>query len=172
MSQEKSKSQPIAIAIRKSTKQDADSIWNIFQAVVSRGDTYAFSPDITREAALSYWMGDDKYCYVAEHEAKLVGTYIIKDNQPGLGSHIANASFMVSLQFQGQSVGKTMGAHALIEAKNLGYAAMQFNLVVSTNIPAINLWQKLGFEIIGTVPQAFNHQQKGMVDAHIMFREL
>ncbi|MGD1918278.1 MAG: GNAT family N-acetyltransferase [Pleurocapsa sp.] len=160
------------ITIRKSTKEDAEKIWDIFQIVVARGDTYAFLPDISQAAALSYWMADDKHCYVAELEGNLVGTYIIKDNQPGLGSHIANASFMVSPQFQGRSVGKTMGKHALIKAKELGYAAMQFNLVISTNIPAINLWRKLGFQIIGTIPQAFDHLQKGMVDAHIMFREL
>ena len=160
------------ITIRKSTKGDAEEIWNIFQAVVARGDTYAFMPDISQSAALSYWMGDDKHCYVAKFEGNLVGTYIIKDNQPGLGSHIANASFMVAPQFHGCSIGKTMGKHALTEAKELGYLGMQFNLVISTNTRAINLWLKLGFQIIGTIPDAFNHCQQGMVDAHIMFRQL
>lgn len=160
------------ITIRKSLSDDTNQIWNIFQSVVRSGDTYAFMPNITKDEALSYWIGVDKHCYVAEYENAIAGTYIIKDNQPGLGSHIANASFMVAPKFQGKSIGKTMGQHALIEAKNLGYAAMQFNLVISTNLVAINLWQKLGFKIIGTIPNAFNHQQYGMVDAHIMFREL
>lgn len=160
------------ITIRKSISNDTNQIWNIFHSVVRSGDTYVFMPNITKEEALSYWMGVGKYCYVAEYENTIAGTYIIKDNQPGLGSHIANASFMVSPKFQGKSIGKTMGQHALIEAKTLGYAAMQFNLVISTNSVAINLWQKLGFKIIGTIPNAFNHQQYGMVNAHIMFREL
>lgn len=160
------------ITIRKSLSDDTNQLWNIFQSVVRSGDTYAFAPNITKKEALSYWMGVDKHCYVAEYEDTIAGTYIIKDNQPGLGSHIANASFMVCPKFQGKSIGKTMGQHALIEAKTLGYAAMQFNLVISTNLAAINLWQKLGFKIIGTIPNAFNHQQYGMVDAHIMFREL
>ena len=132
------------VMIRKATGEDANPIWIIFHAVVSSGDTYAFAPEITKEEALSYWMGGDKHCYVAEYESKVAGTYIIKDNQPGLGSHIANASFMVSPEFQGHSIGKNMGQHALIEAKKLGYAAMQFNLVISTNTVATNLWQKLG----------------------------
>lgn len=160
------------IVIRKSTIEDRNRIWDIFHSVVSSGDTYAFAPSITKEEALEYWIGTDKHCYVARYKNKIAGTYIIKDNQPGLGSHIANASFMVEPTFQGQSIGKTMGQHALTEAKDLGYVAIQFNLVVSTNLIAINLWKKLGFQIIGTIPYGFNHQQKGLVDAYIMFRSL
>jgi L-amino acid N-acyltransferase YncA len=159
--------------IRKATSQDTEPIWHIFHKVVQKGDSYTFSPDIIREEALAYWMGQDKHCYVAEYENAVAGTYIIKDNQPALGSHIANASFMVSPDFQGKSVGITMGRHALTEAKILGYKAMQFNIVISTNIPAVKLWQKLGFEIVGTIPEAFQHKELGrLVDAYVMYRKL
>ena len=160
------------ITIRESTKNDANQIWEIFHAVVKRGDTYAFAPNTTKEEGLLYWMGEDKYCYVAEYDNKIAGTFIIKDNQPGLGSHISNASFMVSSKFRGKSIGKHMGQYAISQAKSLGYRGMQFNLVVATNIAALSLWQKLNFEIVGTVPNAFEHKKLGLVDAHIMYREL
>lgn len=161
------------LIIRKAAAQDAEAIWQIFHAVIQKGDSYTFPPDMPREAALEYWMGKDKHCYVAELEGLVAGTYIVKDNQPGLGSHIANASFMVSPDCQGKSVGMHMGEHALVEAKRLGYQSMQFNIVISTNIPAVKLWQKLGFAIIGTVPEAFWHNTLGkLVDAYVMFRKL
>src|SRR5689334_8170042 len=92
-------------------------------------------------------------------------------NQPGLGSHVANTVFMVSPSARGLGVGRRMGEH-LSEARRLGFRAMQFNFVVSTNEPALRLWQQLGFSIIGTLPGAFRHSQRGFVDAYVMFRTL
>lgn len=161
------------VVIRKAHVGDMDAIWNIFSAVVQTGDTYVFSPDISREEALGYWMADDRYTYVAEYDGHVAGTYILKDNQPGLGSHVANASFMVSPDFQGKSIGKIMGKHALDIAAELGYKAMQFNIVISTNKPAVALWEKLGFKIVGTVPEAFMHKGLGrLVDTYVMYRAL
>ncbi|MCB9983456.1 MAG: GNAT family N-acetyltransferase [Rhodospirillales bacterium] len=159
--------------IRLAEAGDAEDIWNIFSQVVSKGDSYTFAPDMERKEALSYWMGEDKHCYVAVEDAQIVGTYIIKDNQPGLGSHVANASFMVAPDAQGRSIGRAMGVHALDEARRLGYKAMQFNIVVSTNTSAVKLWEKLGFKIIGTIPEAFQHKELGgCVDAYVMYRKL
>ena len=160
------------LEIRRATERDAGAVWKIFHAVVSTGDTYAFPPDMSREEGLKAWMGPGRYCYVAAMEDEILGTFIIKDNQPGLGRHVANASFMVAPEAQGKAIGRRMGHEALDVAKRLGYSAMQFNLVVSTNIPAIRLWQKLGFGIIATIPKAFDHAQEGRIDAHIMYREL
>lgn len=159
--------------IRRASAADADAIWPIFQAVAAAGDTYAFDPDISREEALAHWMGADKRCYVAEADGQILGTFIVKDNQPGLGSHVANASFMVAAGARGLGLGRSMGVFALEEARRLGYRAMQFNLVVSTNEPAVALWRKLGFDVVGTLPEAFAHRQKGaFVDAYVMYRRL
>ena len=158
--------------IRQATAVDSDAIWDIFHAVVVHGDTYTFDPDISREEALVYWLHPSNWCYVAEREGNVVGTYILKANQPGLGSHVANAAFMVSPQARGLGVGRAMGEHSLSEARRLGFRAMQFNLVVSTNEPAVGLWQLLGFKIVGTLPGVFRHSQKGFVDAYVMFRSL
>jgi ribosomal protein S18 acetylase RimI-like enzyme len=65
-----------------------------------------------------------------------------------------------------------MAEHCLAEARRLGFRAIQFNFVVSTNAPAVRLWQQLGFRIVGTLPRAFRHAQQGFVDAYVMFRDL
>src|SRR5436305_13454050 len=110
--------------------------------------------------------------YVALAEGQMVGTYYLKPNQPGLGSHVCNAGYMVKGQARGQGVGRAMGLHSSLEARQAGFRAMQFNLVVATNEGAIKLWQDLGFSIIGTLPRAFNHRRLGLVDALVMYQLL
>lgn len=158
--------------IRTATPYDHDPIWNIFRAVITPGDTWVFEPTIGRDDALAYWFAPANRCFVAESGGNVVGTYILKPNHAGLGSHVANAGFMVAPDARGLGVGRTMGEHALQEARRLGFRAMQFNFVVSTNEPAVRLWQALGFRIVGTLPGAFRHAQKGFVDAYVMFRSL
>jgi L-amino acid N-acyltransferase YncA len=160
------------LTIRKAFPEDYNQIWNIIQEVISKGDTYTFTPDSSKETMLAYWCGQDKHTYVAIDDEEIVGTFIIKDNQPGLGSHIANASYMVSEKAAGKGVGKAMGEFSLEEARRLGYRAMQFNIVVKSNNRAIQLWQKLGFNIIGEIPEAFNHKENGLTNAYIMYRKL
>jgi ribosomal protein S18 acetylase RimI-like enzyme len=172
------------INVRLAEPADAGAIWEIFQAVIQTGDTYVYPPDTPREALANLWLAPTMQTYVAEDsaqseddgrtgdESRILGTYILKPNYPGRGSHVANASYMVHPAAQGLGVGTTMAAHSLVEARRLGFKAMQFNLVVSTNTAAIHLWQKLGFYIIGSIPKAFEHQQLGYVDAHIMYQSL
>jgi L-amino acid N-acyltransferase YncA len=158
--------------IRRATAEDHDAIWTIFQTVIASGDTYVFDPQMPREEALAYWFRADTHAYVAEHEGKVVGTYIVKPNQPALGSHVANAAFMVAPETRGLGIGRLMGEHCLTEAKQLGFHAMQFNFVGSTNEAAVQLWKQLGFEIVGTLPGVYRHARLGFVDAYVMFRVL
>jgi len=160
------------IAIRLAESRDEDAIWRIFRAVVEPGDTYAFPAEMSRRDALGYWMAPTAHTYVAVEDGAIVGTYVLKANQPGRGSHVSNAAFMVSPSAQGHGVGRLMGEHCLAEARRLGFRSMQFNFVVSTNTAAVALWKKLGFEIIGTVPAAFDHRTLGLVDAYVMYRSL
>jgi GNAT superfamily N-acetyltransferase len=127
---------------------------------------------MSRDEALAYWFRSDTHTYVAECDGRIVGTYILRPNQPALGSHVANAAFMVSPSARGLGTGRRMGEHCLDEAHRLGFRAMQFNFVVSTNQPAVRLWQQLGFAVVGTLPGAFRHSQHGFVDAYVMFRTL
>ncbi len=160
------------LTIRRATADDWDAIWPIFHAVVSRGETYCYDPDTDREEALRLWMVRPAIAYVAQAGGDVVGTYMLRPNQPCLGAHVANAAFMVAPEASGQGVGRALGHHALDEARRLGYMAMQFNCVVSSNSSAIALWKSLGFEDVGTVPQAFRHRTLGLTDIHIMHRLL
>lgn len=158
--------------IRAATNADCDAIWNIFHEIVIAGDTYAFDPAMSRGEALAYWFRSDTRTYVAENDGVVVGTYILRPNQSGPGCHIANAGFMVTSIAQGSGMGRAMAEHCLSEARRMGFRAMQFNFVVSTNTAAIHLWKQLGFEIVGTLPGAFRHPEKGYVDVYVMFRSL
>jgi ribosomal protein S18 acetylase RimI-like enzyme len=169
--------------VRPATKTDRDAVWTIFHEVVAAGDTYSFDPQTSRKDALGYWFAKETCTYVAEQvrqsdglvprrDRHLVGTYILRPNQAGGGSHVANAAFMVATRARGQGIGRAMAEHCLVEARRLGFQAMQFNFVVSTNEAAIQLWKQLGFEIVGTLPGAFRHPEKGFVDVHVMFRSL
>ena len=160
------------IEVRQATGEDFEAIWEIFHAVVMSGDSYAFDPGTDEEGARAVWMSPGIRTYVATESGKITGTYILKPNQPGLGSHVANAAFMVRPDVQGHGIGRTMAEHALAEASRLGYLAMQFNLVVASNRAAVQLWERLGFSIIGRVPDAFQHRELGLVDALIMYRKL
>ena len=162
----------VMLEIRAAKESDRDAIWNIFHTVVAAGDTYAFDPKMSRQDALAYWFRGDTRTYVAENDGRAVGTYILKPNQTGPGSHVANAAFMVAPEARGLGVGRKMGDHCLKEARRLGFRAMQFNFVISSNTSAIHLWQKLGFNIVGTLPGAFRHPEKGYIDVYVMFRSL
>ena len=158
--------------IRPATNKDHDAIWDIFHAVIAPGDTYTFDPQMSREDALAYWCGSGAQTYVAEQGRKIVGTYILKPNQSAAGSHVANAAFMVAINARGFGVGRAMAEHCLSEAYRIGFRAMQFNFVVSTNESAVHLWRNLGFRIVGTLPGAFCHPARGYVDVYVMFRSL
>jgi ribosomal protein S18 acetylase RimI-like enzyme len=160
------------LEIRKATEKDAEKIWEIIKSVIASGDTYVFSPDSPKEKMLAFWCDADKQTYVALAENRIVGTFFIKDNQPDLGSHIANAGYMVAPDAMGKRVGRQMAEFSLEEARKLGYKAMQFNFVVKTNEVAVNLWRNLGFEIIGEIPEAFDHAENGLTNALIMYRKL
>ena len=158
--------------IRPATEGDAEAIWRIFQRVVAGRDTYVFTPDTPREEGVGYWYGPDVASFVTDVDGQIVGMYKLIENRRGLGAHVSNASFMVDPDASGRGIGRAMGAHALQEARRQGYEAMQFNFVVSTNRRAVALWQRLGFRIVGTLPQAFQHGTLGLVDAYVMHRYL
>ena len=159
--------------IRRANENDLDGLWPIFQSVVTKGDTYVFSPTATRQDAFDYWFGPGVTSFVAEDDDdSIAGMYKLIPNQRDLGAHVASASFMVNEAFRGQGIGKSLGLHCLEEAKKAGYRAIQFNFVVSTNTGAVDLWKKLGFEIVGTLPEAFRHSRLGYVDADVKYRFL
>lgn len=160
------------MTIRLATSTDHEAVWHIISNVISTGDTYVFAPDSTKEKMLTYWFSADKKTYVAEENNEILGTFYLKENQIDLGSHIVNAGYMVSENARGKGLGKTMAEFSLIEAKRLGFRGMQFNLVVKTNEKAVKLWLKMGFSIIGEIPEAYKHSEFGYVNAYIMYQKL
>jgi L-amino acid N-acyltransferase YncA len=158
--------------IRPAKDSDHDTIWNIFHEVVAAGDTYPFDTKMSREDGLAYWFQKGAHTYVTEHKNQILGTYILRPNWSGPAAHVANAAFMVATSARGHGIGRVMGEHCLAEARRLGFRAMQFNFVVSTNDSAVKLWQDLGMKIVATLPGAFRHPQRGYVDVYVMFCSL
>ena len=162
--------------IRTARPSDSEPIWAILEPVIRTGDTYTLPHDMTREDALAYWFSSDHETFVAEDVghagAKIVGTYYLRPNQRGGGSHVANCGYMTATSASGKGVARAMCAHSLDHAKKLGFRGMQFNFVVSTNERAVRLWKSFGFEVIGRLPEAFLHPTAGYVDAYVMYRSL
>ena len=158
--------------IREATDNDFDGIWPIFNEIVSAGETYAYPPETTKEEAFQLWMRLPRKTYVVEDNNQILGTYYIKTNQGGPGSHVCNCGYMVSLKARGKGLATAMCEHSKKVAKELGYKAMQFNFVASSNEGAIRLWRKLGFETVGRLPKAFNHPVQGYIDALVMYQWL
>jgi len=161
------------ISVRQVTAEDWPSIWPIFHAVVTAGDTYAYPDDLTSDQARELWTEPAPgRTVVALADDRIVGTAKMGPNRGGRGAHIATASFMVDPSTRGLGTGRTLGRYVIEWATQHGYRGIQFNAVVETNSPAVTLWQDLGFRVIGTVPQAFEHPTQGYVGLHVMFLDL
>jgi len=159
--------------IRRFQSEDWSRVWPVLQRTFASGDTYAFAPASTEAEIHDAWVAAPLATYVAcSDDGSIVGTYTLKPNQPGLGSHVCNCGYVVAVEARGKGIATAMCEHSQIEALRLGFRAMQFNLVVSTNEGAVRLWQKLGFRIAGTLPRAFRHVELGYVDAYVMYKEL
>jgi ribosomal protein S18 acetylase RimI-like enzyme len=160
------------IEVRPAGANDEDPVLSILEAVVRAGDTFVNDPDSSREAICATWVGPETLNFVAELNGMIAGAYVLKPNNIGLGSHIANASFAVAPGARRRGVGRTMGEHAIAEAERRGFRAIQFNAVVAENEQAIALWESLGFEQVGRIPGAFHLRGERFVDTLVMYRAL
>ena len=158
------------ITIRPYQPSDWPAVWAIVEPVFRTGETYAFSPDIAEDDSRRVWVETPQKTYVAVADSGgIVGTYYIKPNQPALGAHVCNCGYIVAAGERGKGIASTMCAHSQRQAVKLGFKSMQYNLVVATNVIAISIWKRNGFEIVGTLPEAFRHPRLGLVDAHVMY---
>ena len=158
--------------IRAATLDDWPTIWPFFARIVAAGETYAYPPDLTAETARPLWMDGHVVVAVDERAGRVLGSAKMGPNRPGRGAHIATASFMVDPAEHGHGVGRALGRYAVQWARSAGYHGMQFNAVVETNAAAVALWRSLGFEVLATVPEAFDHPVYGLVGLHIMYQRL
>jgi ribosomal protein S18 acetylase RimI-like enzyme len=160
------------VNIRIATSADDEVIWEIIAPMIRAGETYPLARDLSRSDALAYWCSPDHEVSLADDAGRVVGTYYLRPNQKGGGSHVGNCGYATAPSAEGRGVGRTMCEHSIATARVRGFHALQFNFVVSTNERAIRLWQTCGFEIVGRLPKAFNHPTLGYVDALVMFRAL
>jgi ribosomal protein S18 acetylase RimI-like enzyme len=158
--------------IRLARHDDRDAIWRILQPMIRSGETYALPTDMSEADALAYWTGPDREAFVAEEDGVILGTYYLRPNQLGGGSHVANCGYVTAPEATGRGIARQMCEHSLQQARDRGFRAMQFNFVVATNERAIRLWESLGFETVGRLPLAFLHPRHGYTDALVMFRAL
>ncbi len=158
--------------IRRAETADLQHVWQMFRDIIAQRIYYPYNNDTPDNYLADVWIKPDNLIYIAEVDGVIAGAYIIRPNQLGWGAHIANAAYMVDNRFRSQGIGKALGEHSLQIAKAAGYRAMQYNFVISTNTSAVRLWQSLGFDIIGAIPEAFLHPEQGYVDAYIMYRKL
>jgi len=160
------------VIIRPALDRDKDAVWGILEPVIRRGDSYTLPRDWTRERTLAYWFSPENEAFVCEEADRVVGTYFLRANQQGGGSHVANCGYVTAAGAEGRGVARAMCIDSLDRALKRGFRAMQFNFVVQTNVRAANLWKSLGFRVVGTLPGAFRHPELGFVDALVMYREL
>ena len=160
------------MTIRLATDDDRDSIWVVLEPMIRRGDAYTLPRDMSKKQALQYWFAAGNETFVWEGDGSILGTYFLRVNQPGGGSHVANCGYVTAAGAEGRGIARAMCLHSLERAKERGFRAMQFNFVVGTNGRAVELWKSLGFEVVGRLPEAFLHPEHGFVDALIMYRHL
>jgi GNAT superfamily N-acetyltransferase len=146
--------------------------WPIFLAIIQAEETYAFDPNLSEQQAFELWCTLPAEAYVAVEDGVVLGSYYIKANASGPGAHVCNCGYMVADAARGKGVAKALCLHSKQRALALGFKAMQFNAVVSSNTVAVALWQKMGFEIVGRVPKAYLHKRLGLVDTLVMYQWL
>lgn len=154
------------------TLKDFEQFWPIFKSIISARESYSIDPNISYDEAFETWCLEPQKTFVCKDKDVITGSYYLKPNADGPGSHICNCGYMVAAKFRGNGIAKTLCLHSQQVALDEGFEAMQFNSVVSTNEAAIHLWKNLGFSIIGNIPNAYRHKTQGLVDAHIMYKPL
>lgn len=158
--------------IREANSTDWKKIWPFFHEIVTAGETYAYDPSTTYEQGEQIWMFAPRKTFVFEENEQILASYYLKTNQSGPGKHVCNCGYMVSSFARGKGLATAMCEHSQKVAIDLGYKAMQYNFVASSNQGAVSLWTKLGFDTVGRLPQAFEHPKLGFVDALIMYKWL
>ena len=161
-----------ALTIRGALPEDENAIWALLEPTIRAGETYPLPRDMSKAAALGYWRAPRHEVFVAQREGTTCGTYYLRANQDGGGSHVANCGYVVASHAEGCGLGRAMCAHSIERARARGFQAMQFNFVIASNERAVRLWQECGFAVVGRLPGAFSHPNLGFVDALVMYRKL
>ncbi|WP_233196359.1 GNAT family N-acetyltransferase [Chromobacterium sinusclupearum] len=158
--------------IRPMAPQDFAAFWPIFRDIVAARETYAFDPEMDEASARLLWCETPLETWLVEEQGEILGSYFLKPNAAGPGGHVGNCGYMVSPAARGKGVARAMCEHSQQRARTRGFLALQFNSVVACNAPAVALWQKMGFDIVGRLPRAYRHATQGLVDCLVMYKWL
>ncbi|BCL34770.1 GNAT family N-acetyltransferase [Nostoc sp. MS1] len=158
--------------------QEYEDVRTLLNYVIDEGKTYPQKQQLSQPEFAAYWLSKEAFVVRVSGEdgihkpQTILGSFYLKPNFPGRCSHICNAGFIVQPGLRGQGIGRFMGESMLLVAAQLGYEAVMFNLVFETNIPSISLWQSLGFDIIGSIPNAAKLKDGQVVKALMMYRKV
>jgi GNAT superfamily N-acetyltransferase len=163
-----------AAVVRELVDADWPTVWSVVEPVVRAGDTFPYPLDLTEPDARAMWLdnGPGGRATVALVDGEVVGTAKMGRTRPGPGAHVATASYMVAARARGHGVGRALVVDSLEWARSAGFAAVQFNAVVETNVAAVRLYESLGFRVVGTVPRAHELPSGRRVGLHVMHVEL
>lgn len=146
--------------IRQYEYKDIKDMIRIWNEVVEAGIAFPQEEFLTEETGSSFF-ASQSYTAVAEIDGKVKGLYILHPNNVGRCGHICNASYAVSSDARGKHIGEQLVTDCLKMGRELGFKVLQFNAVVESNIHARHLYERLGFQQLGTIPRGFR-----MKDGH------
>jgi ribosomal protein S18 acetylase RimI-like enzyme len=158
--------------IRRASDADWPALWAILEPIMREGETLCLPRDGNEAMARAYFASEEKTNFVAEADGVILGASYVQPNRIGPGSHIANCGYITAPEARGRGVARALCAHSIEECRRRGFRGIQFNFVVSTNEPAVHLWESFGFETLARLPGAFEHPRLGYVDALVMFKRL
>lgn len=161
------------VILRPFQQEDEAELHGIFREVVDTGAQFPYESNSKEEFHLQFF-GPGSMVHVCQNSStkEVVGGFYLKPNYSGRSNHIANAAYMMKGNCRGQGIGTLLIKASLEIAKEQGFRAMQFNMVLSQNISAIRLYQKLGFNIVGTLPRAVRNPDGSYQDGYVLHREL
>lgn len=150
------------IKLEKDKLNDAIKIWN---EVVQDGNAFPQTELLDTESGSDFFASQSFTGIAVDNDTnEVVGLYILHPNNVGRCGHISNASFAVKKNKRGQHIGEALVQDCLSTAKKLGFKILQFNAVVSTNLPALKLYEKMGFTRLGTIPNGFRMSDNNYTD--------
>lgn len=162
----------MAIHIRQGETADWPALWAMLEPVIREGETFALPRDGDEAVARAYFASPEKTNFLAIVDGRVLGASYIRANNLGAGGHVANCGYVTAPEARGRGIARALCAHSIEECRGRGFRAIQFNFVVSTNEPAVHLWESFGFETLTRLPGAFHHPRLGYVDALLMFKTL
>lgn len=161
------------ISIRKYTSADAQACRAIWNHVVEEGNAFPQVDGLTEAEADTFFQSQTYTGVVEDTESgEVVGLYILHPNNVGRCGHIANASYAVRSDIRGAHIGEKLVKDCLAQGPSFGFRILQFNAVVATNVHAIHLYERLGFQKLGVVPGGFHLDNGEYVDIILYYHLL